>query len=195
MFRHIIAAFLLAAPAGAAFGQADEAGGWAVGAMPNGCMVQATSPQGTMLSVWGIAGDDKLGFLLQNREWQTLRDGGSYELKLDFLGVSSLPVQATARRDIDSDGPGFFFNLEPGGASGRGFLDAFSTAQGMRISEQGRSFDTLPLAGSEGAMAALAQCLAERWSEAAAVAAPEDRKRTRAALPPDRDCGAGDFLA
>jgi hypothetical protein len=166
MFRRIIAACLLAAPAGAAFAQADAPGEWAVGAMPNGCMVQATSPQGTMLSVWGVAGDDKLGFLLQNREWQTLRDGGSYELKLDFLGVSSLPVQATARRNIDSDGPGFFFNLAPGGASGRGFLDAFSTAQGMRISEQGKSFDTLPLAGSEGAMAALAQCLAERWSEA-----------------------------
>jgi hypothetical protein len=176
MFRRIIAAFLLAAPAGPALAQADETGGWAVGAMPNGCMVQATSPQGTMLSVWGITGDDKLGFLLQNHEWQTLRDGGSYELKLDFLGVSSLPVQATARRNIDSDGPGFFFNLEPGGAGGRGFLDAFSTAQGMRISEQGKSFDTLPLAGSEGAMAALAQCLAERWSEAAAVEAPEQPK-------------------
>ena len=176
MFRRIIAAFLLAVPTGAAFGQTDDTGAWAVGAMPNGCMVQATSPQGTMLSVWGIAGDDKLGFLLQNREWQTLRDGGSYELKLEFLGVSSLPVQATARREIDSDGPGFFFNLEPGGTSGRGFLDAFSTAQGMRISEHGKSFDTLPLAGSEGAMAALARCLAERWSEADPVAAPDEEE-------------------
>jgi hypothetical protein len=174
MFRRIIAAFLLALPAGVASAQVDATGEWAVGALPNGCMVQATSPQGTMLSVWGIAGDDKLGFLLQNREWQTLRDGGSYELKLDFLGVSSLPVQATARRNIDSDGPGFFFNLEPGGASGRGFLDAFSTAQGMRISEQGKSFDTLPLAGSKGAMAALAQCLAERWSEAVPIEAAEE---------------------
>lgn len=168
MFRRVIAAFLLAVPSGAALGQAQEIDGWAVGAMPNGCMVQAVSPQGTMLSVWAMAGDDKLGFLLQNREWSSLRDGGSYALKLDFLGVRSLPVQATARRNIDSDGPGFFFTLEPGGASGKGFLDAFSTAQGMRISDGGRSFDTLPLAGSKGAMAALAHCLSQRWSEAAA---------------------------
>jgi hypothetical protein len=170
MFRRVIAAFLLAVPSGAALGQTEEVDGWAVGAMPNGCMVQAVSPHGTMLSVWAVAGDDKLGFLLQNREWSSLRDGGSYALKLDFLGVKSLPVQATARRNIDSDGPGFFFALAPGGASGKGFLDAFSTAQGMRISDGGHSFDTLPLAGSKGAMAALAHCLARRWSEAEAAA-------------------------
>ncbi len=175
MFRRIIAAFLLTVPAGAALGQVEDTGDWAVGAMPNGCMMQAVSPQGTMLSVWGTAGDDKLGFLLQNKGWDALRDGASYHLKLDFLGVSSLPVEATARREIDSDGPGFYFQLEPGGASGRSFMDAFSTAQGMRISQEGRSVDTLPLAGSKGAMSALARCLAERWSEAEGAAAADGK--------------------
>jgi hypothetical protein len=176
----MIAALLLTVPAGAAFGQDEDLGEWAVGAMPNGCMMQATSPQGTMLSVWGTAGDDKLGFLLQNKGWNALRDGASYQLKLDFLGVSSLPVEATARREIDSDGPGFYFSLEPGGASGKTFMDAFSNAKGMRISRDGKSVDTLPLAGSEGAMAALARCLAESWSKGSAEAA-EDGPATETA--------------
>lgn len=174
MFRPIIAAFLLTVPASAALGQGEDAGDWSVGAMPNGCMMQAVSPGGTMLSVWGVAGDDKLGFLLQNKGWNALRDGGSYRLKLDFLGVSSLPVEATARRDIDSDGPGFYFALEPGGDSGKSFLDAFSTAQGMRIHQDGKSVDTLPLAGGKGAMASLARCLAERWSDGDEAAAPDE---------------------
>ena len=174
MFRSIVAAFLLTVPAGAALGQVEDTGDWAVGSMPNGCMMQAVSPQGTMLSVWGVAGDDKLGFLLQNKGWNSLRDGASYQLKLDFLGVSSLPVEATARREIDSDGPGFYFTLEPGGASGRSFIDAFSTAQGMRISQEGQSVDTLPLAGGKGAMSALARCLADSWAESDPAAAADD---------------------
>ena len=165
MFRRLVAAFLLAAPVGAAVAQPNASGDWSVGAMPNGCMMQATSPEGTMLSVWGTAGDDKLGFLLQNKGWNALRDGASYQLKLDFLGVSSLPVEATARQDIDSDGPGFYFQLQPGGASGKAFMDAFSRAQGMRISQDGKSVDTLSLAGGQGAMSALARCLAQSWAE------------------------------
>ena len=174
MVRRLIAALLLAAPAGAAMAQSEDMGGWALAAMPNGCMVQATSPQGTMLSIWGFAGEDKLAFLLQNRDWSTLRDGAHYDLKLDFLGVSSLPVEATARRNIDQDGPGFFFTVEPGGKSGAGFFDAFSTAQGMRISRDGRSVDTLPLAGSRGAMSSLAHCLADRWAEAGGQGGPDE---------------------
>ena len=165
MFRRlIVAAFLLAAPAGAAFGQEEDTGQWAVGAMPNGCMAQSVSPKGTMLSIWALAGDDKLGFLLQNRGWSSLRDGASYDLKLDFLGVRSLPVEATAKRDIDSDGPGLFFTLAPGGTAGAGFLEALSSATALRVGPEGEA-DTLPLAGSRGAMAALARCLSERYAE------------------------------
>ena len=177
MVRHLIAAFLLAAPAGAALAQAPQAGemgGWALAAMPNGCMVQATSPKGTMLSIWGFAGDEKLAFLLQNRGWHSLRDGAQYDLKLDFLGVRTLPVEATARKNIDQDGPGFFFTVEPGGRRDTGLIDAFATALGMRISREGESVDTLSLDGGRGAMAALANCLADRWAEAELVADDEE---------------------
>jgi hypothetical protein len=184
MFRPLIAALFLAIPSGAAIAQADTSTeGWSVGAMPNGCMMQAVSPEGTMLSVWGIAGDDKLGFLLQNKDWKALRDGASYELKLDFLGVAALPVEATARREIDSDGPGFYFQLEPGGSGGQAFMDAFSTARGMRISQEGRSVDTLPLAGSKGAMSSLAKCLADRWSAAEGVEASAEETQPAADAP------------
>jgi hypothetical protein len=165
---------LVAASPAAAFGQTDEMGGWALAQMPSGCMVQATSPQGTMISVWAFAGEDKLAFLLQNRGWNSLRDGKNYNLKLDFAGMESMPVQAIAREHIDSDGPGLLFTMKPGGQANGAFFTAFSTAPGMRISQDGRSFDTLPLAGSRGAMAALAKCLAQRWSAAAATSDDDD---------------------
>ena len=163
MFRRLIAAFLLTVPTGAALSQTEQEGDWGLAQMSNGCMVQAVSPKGTMISIWGFAGDDKLGFLLQNRGWNSLRDGASYNLNIDFDGAS-LPIEAPARREIDRDGPGLYFTLEPGATNAKGFLDGFSTAKGMRISQEGRNFDTLPLAGSRGAMAALARCLADRWS-------------------------------
>ncbi|MEA3036661.1 MAG: hypothetical protein QOH04_2433 [Sphingomonadales bacterium] len=165
MFRRVMAVLLLAAPSAAAFGQSDEAmGGWALATMPNGCMVQATSPQGTMLTVWGFAGAEKLAFLLQNREWNSLKDGRSYALSLSFENAKAYPVEATARENIDSDGPGLFFTVTPGGQASGTFLTAFTSARGMRISQNGRNFDTLPLAGSKTAIGALAKCLAQRWS-------------------------------
>ncbi len=175
MFRRMIAALLLAAPSAAAMGQGQETGDWALARMPNGCMVEATSPQGTMLTIWGFAGQPKLAFLLQNKGWGALQDGRSYKLSLDFVGTpTAVPVDATARQNIDSDGPGFLFTVQPGGDGARSFLDAFTSAEGMRISQEGRSVDTLPLAGSRGAIGALAQCLSERWSSASAAANPSD---------------------
>jgi hypothetical protein len=143
--------------------------------MPNGCMVEAVSPQGTMLSVWAFAGQPKLAFLLQNKGWNALQDGRSYKLSLDFVGTpTAVPVDATARQNIDSDGPGFLFTVQPGGDGARSFLNAFTSAEGMKISREGRSVDTLPLAGSRGAMGALAKCLAERWTSASAQPAQPD---------------------
>jgi hypothetical protein len=169
MLRYVIAALLASAPFAAASGQEDAQGKWALAAMPNGCMVQAVSPQGTMLSVWGFAGDGKLGFLLQNRGWQ-VEDGAKTPLEVDFAGVRSWPVEATARAHIDRDGPGLFFTVEPGGSGAHSFLAAFTSAEGMSIRRDGASVDTMPLAGSRGAIASLAQCLAERWNEPAATA-------------------------
>lgn len=163
MLRYVIPALLAAAPLAAASGQEQAQGKWALAAMPNGCMVQAVSPNGTMLSVWGFAGDEKLGFLLQNRGWE-VEDGAATPLEVEFAGIRAWPVEATARAHIDRDGPGLFFTVEPGGDGAHAFLAAFTSAEGMSIRRDGASVDTLPLAGSRSAMSGLARCLAERWN-------------------------------
>ncbi|HEY1606507.1 MAG TPA: hypothetical protein VGF77_13020 [Allosphingosinicella sp.] len=169
MFRRIMAALLLTAPGAAAMGQGEQSGDWAIAQMPNGCMVEAVSPQGTMLTIWGFAGRPKLAFLLQNKEWGALQDGRSYQLSLDFVGSpTAVPVEATARHNIDGDGPGLLFTVQPGGDGTTNFLDVFTSAEGMRISQDGHKVDTLPLAGSRRAITALAQCLAAHWSSPSA---------------------------
>ena len=168
MLRYVMAALLASAPLAAASAQQPATGKWALAAKPNGCMVKAVSPHGTMLSVWGFAGEEKLGFLLQNPGW-TVEDGAKTPLEVEFAGAPSWPVEATARAHIDRDGPGLFFTVEPGGSAS--FLTAFTSAEGMSIRRDGMSMDTMPLAGSRGAIASLARCLADRWNEPAAPAA------------------------
>ena len=165
MLRYMMAALLAAAPLGAAPAQPPKTEGWALAAMPNGCMVQAVSPHGTMLSIWAFAGEEKLGFLLQNRGWE-VEDGKKTALQVEFSGAGPRTVEATARADIDSDGPGLYFTVEPGGADRGNFLAAFTSARGMSIRRDGADVDTLPLAGSRGAISNLAKCLADRWNEA-----------------------------
>jgi hypothetical protein len=164
MLRYVMAALLAAAPLGAAPAQPQKTEGWALAAMPNGCMVQAVSPHGTMLSIWAFAGEEKLGFLLQNRGWE-VEDGEKTPLQVEFSGARAWPVEATARAEIDSDGPGLYFTVEPGGADRGNFLAAFTSARGMSILRDGASVDTLPLAGSRGAISSLAKCLADRWND------------------------------
>lgn len=173
MFRPVIA-FLLAAtfaapPALAA--ETSETGQWGLARAPGSCMLHSVSPHGTVLSVWGFAGQAKIGFFLQNRQWDSLREGQLYDLKVDFVGVRAWPIQATAKRELDSDGPGFFFTVEPGdGPVGAAFIDAFASATGMEISRDGDAVDSLPLAGSRDAMASLARCMAEMWEPGASAA-------------------------
>jgi hypothetical protein len=169
MLRYVMAALLASAPIGAASAQQGKTEGWALAAMPNGCMVQAVSPHGTMLSIWAFAGEEKLGFLLQNRGWE-VEDGKKTALQVEFQGARAWPVEATARAEIDSDGPGLYFTVEPGGADRGNFLSAFTSARGMSIRREGAGVDTLPLAGSRGAISSLAKCLAEKWNEAAPAA-------------------------
>lgn len=180
MLRYVMAALLAAAPLAAAPAQQHKTEGWALAAMPNGCMVQAVSPHGTMLSIWAFAGEEKLGFLLQNREWE-VEDGKKTPLQVEFSGARPLPIEATARAEIDSDGPGLYFTVEPGRADRGDFLAAFTSAQGMSIRRDGADVDTLPLAGSRVAMASLARCLSDRWNdsgpapaEAGSPASPDD---------------------
>jgi hypothetical protein len=168
MYRLLLAFSFLAAPIAASAGNVD-ASRWGLARAPGSCMLHASSAQGTVLSIWGFAGQTKIGFLIQNKQWDALHDGQSYNLKVDFVGVRAWPVQATARSDLDSDGPGFFFTVEPGdGPRGGAFLDALATAKGMAISRDGAAMDSLPLAGSRDAVASLARCMADLWAEAPA---------------------------
>ncbi|HYI41849.1 MAG TPA: hypothetical protein VE053_16190 [Allosphingosinicella sp.] len=178
MLRYMMAALLASAPVGAASAQPQKTEDWALAAMPNGCMVQAVSPHGTMLSIWAFAGEEKLGFLLQNRDWD-VEDGKKTALQVAFSGARAWPVEATARADIDADGPGLYFTVEPGGADRGDFLAAFTSARGMSIRRDGADVDTLPLAGSRGAIANLAKCLADRWNESGPMPA-----ETKQAPPP-----------
>jgi hypothetical protein len=174
MLRSLMALTLLAAPLAAAPAQApatqsSEApapGEWALGRTPEGCMVYAASSNGTVISVWGFAGQDKLAFLIQNKGWEQLQEGRKYALKVAFDRAGDYPVEAVARTDIDEDGPGYFFTVTPGAGSSEGgkFMTAFAAASGMRISLGGRSVDTLPLSDSRGAISALARCMGEMWS-------------------------------
>lgn len=166
MLRYVMAALLAAAPIGSASAQPVKTEGWALAAMANGCMVQAVSPRGTMLSIWAFAGEERLGFLLQNRGWE-VEDGKKTPLQVEFSGARAWPVEATARADIDSDGPGLYFTVEPGGADRGNFLAAFTSARGMSIRRDGADVDTLSLAGSRGAISSLAKCLSDRWNAAA----------------------------
>src|SRR5687768_2238930 len=109
-----------AAPTAPATAPAGEERPWGLARSPGACMLHAASARGTVLSIWGLAGQGRLAFILQNRQWDTLRDGQRYALELDFLGVRALPVQAIARLDLDSDGPGYFFTVQPGDAGQRG---------------------------------------------------------------------------
>ena len=158
-----LAAALCAVPAAA---RAEPPPGWALGELPNACMLQSVSPQGTMLSIWGFAGQARFGVLLQNRGWSALRDGERHTLSLKLAGQRAWPVQATARTPIDADGPGFFFTLAPGDPDDDAFLESFSNAEEMHIARDGHSVATLPLPAPSAAMSALARCLAERWDAA-----------------------------
>ncbi|MDT9599447.1 hypothetical protein [Sphingosinicella rhizophila] len=174
MFRSLIAVTLLAAPM-AATSQTGNGGRWGLAGFPGGCMVHATSPQGTVLSIWGFAGQENLGILVQNRQWHALREGERHNLKVAFDRNHSWPVRATARRDIDADGPGLFFTVKPGSRSDQaGFFEAFAAARGMDISREGRRVDRLPLAGSREAMFALANCMGALWQGMAAASANEE---------------------
>lgn len=172
----VLAAALASTPAAAA--SAPEApaaaateSGWGLARTPGGCMLHASSAQGTVLSIWGFAGQDKFAFLLQNREWESLREGQSYDLELDFLGVRAMPVEAVARLDLDSDGPGYFFTVAPGERDGgSALIDALAGAEGLEVSRDGARVDRLKLEGSREAMAGLAKCVAELWTASAAPA-------------------------
>jgi hypothetical protein len=156
---------------------------WGIARAPGSCMLHASTGQGSVLSIWSFAGQSKIGFLIQNKDWGALREGDSYDLKVDFVGVRAWPVKATGRKDLDSDGPGYFFMVEPADRSGGGFLDALANARDMAISRDGAAMDRLPLAGSREAVSALARCMAGMWAETPGSAVLEKQAVTRPLSP------------
>jgi hypothetical protein len=175
MLRLLMLSTLLAAPAAAiAQSAAPRVAGWGVAEAPGSCMLHGASSQGTVISIWGFAGQDKLGFLIQNREWEQLREGQSVALELGFGGDRHWPVQATAKRNLDSDGPGFFFTFAPAGSEGGSILDSIASGKGMKISRDGAAVDHVALDGSREAVAGLARCIAALWSTPGAAAAGEE---------------------
>jgi hypothetical protein len=167
MLRPFLALTLISAlPAATATAQSSgqDLGRWNMSANEQGCMVYAHSARGTVFSVWGRAGQQSLGFLVQNKEWSSLQDGGVYDLRVTFDNRGGWPVQAIAQREIDRDGPGLLFTVEPGVAEGANFMNEFADAKAMRISREGAQVDSLSLEDSEKAMAALGHCLRVVWS-------------------------------
>ena len=170
MYRLLLGVSLLAASAVASAQSPSDnrdSSPWGLARAPGSCMLHASTEQGSTVSIWSFAGQSKIGFLIQNKDWSALREGQRYDLNVDFAGIRAWPVEATGRQNLDSDGPGYFFTVEPGDRSGGGFLDALANAKNMAISRDGTAMDSLPLAGSREAVSALARCLAELWAEPA----------------------------
>jgi len=167
MLRRFFAFALLAAPAASLAQPAKTAeparSGWDLARTADSCMLHAASPQGTVVSIWGFAGQEKLGFLIQNREWDMLREGQSYDIELGFTGARAWPIAATAKNGLDSDGPGYFFTFSPAGEEGSSFLESLASAKGLKVSRDGDAVASLPLAGSRDAVSALARCMAAMW--------------------------------
>lgn len=162
MFKPLLALFVLAAPATVAVAQPENPGRWTLEVAPMGCIVHASTPSGTVLSVWGGAGDESLRFLVQNKSWNTLADGESYPIQVSFDGQQVWPMDAVARLNLDSDGPGLTFAVSPDRQSGgAGFIEQFAGAEGMNISRGGERIENVSLDDTRMAMQALAGCLSQ----------------------------------
>jgi hypothetical protein len=175
MFRSLIAVLALSAPAAVATAQTEAPSPWALEVTPDGCLVHAAAPSGSVVSVWGSADNENIRFLIQNRQWDAFEDGGRYDIQVSFDERRAWPMQAVAKRNLDADGPGLTFAVSPSArAGGSGFLEQFAGASGMHIARNGQRIDSLKLAGSDTAMAALAQCLSTIWSATAAASSPDE---------------------
>ena len=151
------AAALSQSPAPAAPGQ------WTVSASDNGCIAYSSFPQGTVVSLLAGRGQDELIFMMQNKSWSTLEDGGEYPLALQLDENNAFQFEAVAKTELDSDGPGLLFTVSPGDQQGAKFLAAFAGSAGMNVGQNGRALASLRLTGGGSAMTQLAQCMATMW--------------------------------
>jgi hypothetical protein len=165
MFKSVLVLLAAAAASSVAIAQTPSTGRWKLEAAPSGCVVHAASPSGTVVSIWGIAGQDSLSFLVQNKAWNSFADGQRYDIHISFDEKKPWPMRAVARRNIDKDGPGLTFAVSPNhAAGGASFIDQFAAAGGMNITRNGQRIETVSLDGTQVALRGLAQCLSQVWA-------------------------------
>jgi hypothetical protein len=166
MFKQLLALLAAGTIPGVALGQPETSTGrWTLEVAASGCVVHASSPSGTVVSIFGIAGQDSLSFLVQNKSWNSFADGKRYDIQVGFDGRRAWPMQAVARQNIDSDGPGLTFAVSPAGTpGGTSFVEQFAAARGMHITRNGQRIETVSLAHTQVALQGLARCLSQVWA-------------------------------
>lgn len=168
MFKSVLVLIAAASASSLAVAQTANTGRWTLEAAPNGCVVHAASPSGTVVSIWGLAGESSLSFLVQNKSWNSFAEGQRYDIQVSFDDKRAWPMKAVARRNIDSDGPGLTFAVDPAPAAGGvAFLEQFAAANGMRI-VRNDEVETVTLVNTGVALNGLAKCLKQVWAAAAA---------------------------
>lgn len=158
MLKPLLAVSLLALPFAAAPAQTPTAQ-WTVAGGEQGCAVHTPSGEGMVVSILAGPGQESLLFLIQNRSWSSLRDGGSYDIAVEFDDEGPWQLKAIAKTEIDQDGPGLMFAVPPGQKSGSDFITEFVQAAGMKVEGQGQRLGSLSIGSGRSAMTALAQCI------------------------------------
>ena len=164
MMKPFIALAAAAALPHAASAGTEASGNWNLTSEGNACMATSAAGDGTVLSILAQPTDGAFVFLVQNPAWQSLEDGGRYALAVEFDDFGPWQVEASARQEIDSDGPGLAFLVAPGRQDGNGFIQELIRAGRMEIAAGGQAVGSVSVGGSEGAMQGLAHCLADRWA-------------------------------
>jgi hypothetical protein len=160
MLKPLLALSFLAAPLAPAISQTRApATQWTVAGGEQGCAVHASSPQGTVVSILAGPSQEGLLFLIQNQAWSSLKDGGSYDIAVEFDEAGPWQMKAVAKTEIDKDGPGLMFAVPPGQKQGSDFITEFVQAAGMKIDGEGQRLGDLQIGSGRSAMTALAQCI------------------------------------
>jgi hypothetical protein len=114
MLKPLVAAcFALTSLPAAALAQTPASGKWTVNGSAEGCIAHTTMPQGTVLSVLAGPGQQSLLFLIQNRGWSSLEEGSKHKVAVQLDGRNPYQFDAVAKTELDSDGPGLIFAVEP----------------------------------------------------------------------------------
>jgi hypothetical protein len=173
MLKPLLAVSALFVPLAAATSQTSApAARWTVAGGEQGCAVHTSAAQGTVISILAGPGQEGLLFLVQNTSWSTLKDGGQYDIAVEFDDEGPWQMKAVAKTEIDKDGPGLMFSVPPGQKQGADFITEFVQASGMNISGEGQRLGTLPLGSGRSAMTALAQCMGQVFAKQPSTSEP-----------------------